>query len=128
MLILNNENTLEVVSDNYKKLFQTWITHSKTDVDIIKLSDLIYLGSDIPTVIRVFSILAVDWLTFRRGSGTPQHIKHELNESISTQNILYLLKILRKSVDLLENDFIDKKSLLNSALLAKNWVFKEYIF
>ena len=104
MVFLQPEsNTLSVVSDAYARAFSSWVC-LKTDHELLSFSQLIANSMSVDKLLTVFSILLRDWLRTRANPGT----------LLKTVDSYRRLLVECKGV-------IDKRAVLNTVLLAKNW-------
>lgn len=123
---ISSNDTVISIPEAYKRVFHLWVNTTNTDAEILTLADSSYQVLDIETLLSVLLTLTKDWFLFRQDRLKAIYIKVEPNISIDSATILYLLKVINKNKAKL-TQYVDKKLLLDNVLLAKNWLFEEYL-
>jgi hypothetical protein len=111
-------------NEEYIELFLRWINESNQDLELLDFSDYLFENYDLTCIVEAFIILLKDWVHFRSENGRNLYIHEEINDTYTTDMVLYFLKTLNKNRELLRGDLVDKKVVLNKVILSKNWVFE----
>lgn len=104
------------------KSFVAWITTSKTDRDILVISQYLNRSFDPQPLLEAYQFLLKDLYQQKSGKRKSSFFKDDINPELDIAVVFYLLKYISKCLEQVQTSTLeDKKVFVNNVLLAKNW-------